>query len=100
MKKLKLFNLELTCDIDEFSGYFAADNAAEAELLARKAIIIDHLTWWEEEGSIREAVDMVAERDSNDADVAERLDIIYQERVDELNKMRLTMLIEMGTVNF
>lgn len=97
MKKLTLFNLELTCDIDEFSGYFAAENAAEAEILARKAIITDHLTWWEEEGSIREAVNMVADR-SSDAHVQDSLDEIYQERVDELNKMRVTMMIEMGTI--
>jgi hypothetical protein len=98
MKKLTLFNIELTCDIDEFSGYFAAENAAGAEILARKAIITDHLTWWEEEGRLREAADIVADMTSDVSNAEEILDKIYQERVDELNKMRVTMLIEMGTI--
>lgn len=96
MKKLALFNMELTCNIDTFSSYFAAENAAEAEVLARKTVAIDHLIWWEEEGQIRAAEEMVA--DGFDVPNETEMDKIYQERVDELNKMRVTMMIEMGAI--
>lgn len=99
MKKLTLFNMELTCDIDKFSGYFAAENAAGAEELARKAIHADYLVWWEEEGSIREAAEWLdTETQATDTDVKEMLEKTYQEMLDELNKMRVTMLIEVGAI--
>jgi len=96
MKKLTLFNIELKCDINQYNGHVAAENASEAEEMAREMVLADHLVWWaQEEKSIR-ASRMIDE--GGEMASEEHLDEILQKQMEELENMRLTTLIEVGEV--
>lgn len=95
MKKLTLFEIKLECDFDEFNGYVAADNAREAEEMARKMVLADHVIWWAQRGRSIELEDMKADGTTPSED---DLDKTFQEQIEALRNMRLTMLEEMGKV--
>ena len=96
MKKLTLFNIELKCDIDQYNGHVAAENASEAEEKAREGIFVDHIVWWANEGR---SIEVAAAMDSNGKTHSEDdLDKIFHGQVEELKNMRLTMLEELGKV--
>jgi len=95
MKKLTLFDIKLECEIDKFSGYVAAENASEAEEMAREMVLADHLVWWAQEERNREIdkTDIEGKTPSE-----EDLDKTLKGQMEELENMRLTMLVEMGKV--
>jgi hypothetical protein len=95
MKKLTLFDIKLKCVFDEFNGYVAADNASEAEEMARKMVLADHVIWWAQRGRSIELEDMKKDGKTPSED---DLDKILQEQIEALRNMRLTMLEEMGKV--
>lgn len=95
MKKLILFDIKLVCDFDEFNGYVAANDAREAEEKARKMVLADHVIFWAKAGRSIELAEMKIDGKTLSE---EDLDKIFQEQVEELRNMRLTMLEEMGKV--
>ncbi len=96
MKRLTLFDIKLKCDINQFSGYVAAGNASEAEEIAREMVLLDHLARWANEEKSIEASRMIDE--GGELASEEYLDGIFQKQVEELEDMRLTMLVELGEV--
>jgi len=95
MKKLTLFEIGLKCDIDQYDGHVAAENASEAEEKAREMILADHLVWWAQEERDRALDDMAVEGKTPSKD---DLDKILRGQMEELENMRLTKLIEVGEV--
>lgn len=95
MKKLTLFEIELKCDIDQYNGHVAAENASEAEEMARETALADRLVRWAQEERDRVLDDMSVEGKTPSED---DLDKILREQMEELENMRLTRLIEVGEV--
>ena len=95
MKKLTLFNIELKCDVDQYDGYVAAENASEAEEMARETVLLDHVARWAQKERDMEIEAMSTEGKTPSED---DLDKILREHMEELENMRLTTLIEMGDV--
>ena len=95
MKKLTLFNIELKCDINQYNGHVAAENASEAEEMAREMVLFDHLAWWaQEERNIK--IDEMSIEGKTPSE--EDLDKILKGQMEALEDMRLTMLVELGEV--
>lgn len=95
MKKLTLFDIKLECDIDKFSGYVAAENASEAEEMAREMVLADHLVRWAQEERDMTIDEMAVE---SKTPTEEDLDKILKGQMEALEDMRLTMLVELGEV--
>ncbi|GAH34684.1 unnamed protein product [marine sediment metagenome] len=95
MEKLTLFNIGLKCDLDQYNGYVAAENASEAEEMARETVLLDHLGRWAQEERDMVIEEMAVEGKTPSED---DLDKIIKGQVEELENMRLTTLIEMGEV--
>jgi|GEM_PF-6923814 len=95
MKKLTLFEIKLKCDVDKYAGYVAAKDASEAESIARKVMLADHIIYWEEEGQIRTADEMAVEGKTPSKKDLEK---IFKDWMQELENARLTKLIEVGKV--
>ena len=100
MKKLMLFDIKLECDLDKFSGYVAAENASEAEEMARNRKLTNFEKWWEEEGRIYEMAElgMVVDGPMASQEAFEKVEEVFQSKLKELKTMRLTMLVELGEV--
>ena len=95
MKKLTLFKIGLKCDFDQYDGYVAAENASEAEEMARETVLLDHLARWAQEERDMEIEEMSTEGKTPSE---EDLDKILKGQMEELEDMRLTTLIEVGEV--
>ncbi len=95
MKKLTLFEIGLKCDVDQYDGHVAAENASEAEEKAREMILADHLVWWAREERDR-VIDETATEGKTPSE--DDLDKILKGQMEELENMRLTTLIEVGMV--
>lgn len=100
MKELTLFDIELECEVDKFSGYVAADNAHEAEEMAKNRMLTNFEKWWEEEGRIYEMAELGKAVDGPRTSEAAfgKIEEVFESKIKELKNMRLTMLKELGKV--